>query len=124
MRPFYDAAQTLGQLEQTIQAALRIAPRAVDHQLHIRPQLGCAVEPVDVGNQAHGIGELVLMEGDQSAACADIDLGDMGGDRLRLDLDQADQILGRLRQFAEAVDHFGGKAFDLGLSLGLVEAAV
>jgi len=64
------------------------------------------------------------VEGDEGAARADIDLGDVGANRLMLDLDQADQVLGRLRQVAEAVDHFGGQTFDLVLPLRLIEPAI
>ena len=64
------------------------------------------------------------MERNQRAFFSDIDFGDVGGNRLTLDLDQLDQIAGRRRQRPETIDHFGGQALNLGRILGIVETAI
>jgi len=38
------------------------------------------IDPFDIGDQAHRIGEIIIVEGDEGAARADIDLGDVGTD--------------------------------------------
>src|SRR3546814_11720878 len=73
----------------------------VDHQLHVGAQLCRALEPRDIGEQARRIGEIVPVEADQRAARADIDLGDVRGDRVMLDLDQPDQIRSEERRVGE-----------------------
>ena len=53
------------------------------------------------------------MEGDEPAARADVDLGDVGGDAVVLDLDEPGSGWRLGRQRAEAVDHLGGEGVDL-----------
>ena len=50
---------------------------------------------VHVGDEARAVREVVLVESDQRAGGADVDLGDIGLDRLQLDLDEADEVFGR-----------------------------
>ena len=52
---------------------------------------GGAFEAVDVGDEAHGVREIVHVEADEGALGADVDLGNVGLDRLTLDLDEFDR---------------------------------
>src|SRR5688572_28834819 len=82
----HDRAEPLGQLVQPVEPRLRIAPGTADHELHVGAQLGGALQALDIADQASRVGELVIVEADQRAACADLDLGDARSDRLVLDL--------------------------------------
>jgi hypothetical protein len=84
----------------------------VDHQLVVRPKFGDAFEPFDVSKEARGVGKIIVVEGDQCALCADVDLRDICTDRLALDFYQAQQVLRWAGERAEAVDHFCGECFD------------
>ena len=64
------------------------------------------------------------MEGHQRTLRPDIDLGDIGLDRLVLDLDQLDEIGGGSGEIAEAVDHLSRQRVDFGLVLRIVETAI
>ena len=107
------SSKGLGELEQSVEAALRIAPRAAEDQLHVGTQPGRLAHPLDPRQQSRGVGKVVVVEGHQRAARADVDLGDIGLDRLVLDLDQLHEVRGGGGQGAEAVDHLGRQRFDL-----------
>ena len=86
--------------------------------------LARAAEAIEEGHEAFGVGEFVVLEGDEAALWPGFELGDAGGEAGELDFDDAEEVAGFGRQGAEAVDHFGGEAIDVGAALHLVEAAV
>src|SRR3982751_1589645 len=50
------------QLDRPVDPACRIRPAARDHELAVRPQLGRALQPLDVGDQAFEVGEGIVVE--------------------------------------------------------------
>ena len=64
------------------------------------------------------------MEADQRAARTDFDLRDLGRQRIQLHPHQREQVLCRVGQIAEAVDQFGGEAFDGVHLIDLVDPAI
>ena len=72
LRPPGNRAQPLGQLHQPVEPRFGSAPGAVDDELVVGAQAGGAVEAFDVGDEAEGVGEVVLVEGDERAFEADV----------------------------------------------------
>ena len=64
------------------------------------------------GNQAFGIGEALVAEGDHRALGPGVDLLDAGLAAQPLDLDDVEQMAHLLGQRAEAVDQLGGEGLD------------
>src|SRR3546814_6325414 len=77
--------------------------------------LGGAVEPRDIAEQSFDIGRPIVMERDERAARAEFDARDARLFRVELDLDQPDQVFGRIGELAEPVDQFGGEGFETGI---------
>ncbi len=75
-------------------------------ELHARPLLA------DEGDQAFGIGEGLIAEGDHRALRPGVDLLDAGLAAEPLDLDDVEQMLHLFRQRPEAVDQLGGEGLD------------
>ncbi len=118
------AFQSLRQLQRTVQPRLGIRPGAVEDQLAVGAQLGQFAQPLDIGEQAVDIGRAIVVERDQHAARPDIHLGDARRLGVQLDLDDLDQIVGRLGQRAEAVDHLGGEFLHFLVLFQIVEATI
>src|SRR3546814_15557992 len=73
--------------------------------------------------QSFDIGRPIVMERDERAARAEFDARDARPFRVELDLDQPEQVFGRIGELAEPVDQFGGEGFETGLVIELVAAA-
>src|SRR5690606_34687158 len=97
--------ESLRQLQRAVETCARACPVAADRQFIIGPKARTALQPFDIGNQSRDIRERVAMEADERALGADIELGDTGSFRIRLDLHELDEIGSLGRERAEAVDH-------------------
>ena len=69
----------------------------------------------DKAHQSGRVGKAIVAEADDDALRPRLQLFDMGAAAQYLHADQNHQLLDLVRHGAEAVDHFRGKAFDLGL---------
>ena len=107
-----------------MEAGLGVGPGAVDDQLAVGAQLGDILQPVDIGEQAVDIGGLVVVERHQHAFRPHIHLRHAGLFGVQLDLDDLNEVVGRIGQRAEAIDHLGGEGLDLGMLFEVVQAAV
>ena len=78
----------------------------------------------DKGDQPVRIGENIVAERQHHALRPGLELLDIGAAAQRLDRHHLQQMLDLARQRAEAVDQFGGKAFDVALVLDFGEPPV
>ena len=111
-------------MHRAVQARIRRRPAARNHHLAVRPQFRCALQPLDIGQQAAKVGEAAFDKGHQRALGADIQFGDARGAAIDLGLDDLQQIGGLGRNRAEPVDHLGGEAVDRRTVVELAEPAV
>ena len=63
-------------LQRAVEPRLGRRPVAATDQLAVRPELGRALQPLDIAEQAGEVGEAAFREGDQSAFRPDVELGD------------------------------------------------
>src|SRR3954469_16337746 len=102
-----------------LEARLRLLPVVEEHDLHVRPHAGVGAFVADVGDQAFGVGEGIVAEGDHRALWSSVDLLHIGAAREGLDRNDLQQVIDLARQRAEAIRKLGAKRFDLVLVLDL-----
>ena len=112
----HHGAKPFGQLEQPVEPRLRIAPRAADHQLHVGAQLGRALQPLDIGDAGPPDRGTCRCGSVTSVPRAPTSILAMFAAiawcLISISLTRLAVGCG---QRAEAVDHLGGEALDLGL---------
>src|SRR4029079_2723475 len=119
-----DGAELLQEIARTMQPLFRRVPLGVIDELVIGPELHAGAFLLDEGDEAFGVGEMIVAEGEDRALRTGIDLRHASLATEPLDLDDIEEVPHFFRHSTEALDQLGGETLDGLVAVGRREAPI